>query len=138
MANQMTVAKPKAKPGTKAAHKTPAPPAPSSRPFIRFYLSEDLHEKMLAILDTMEQAADATDHREDLADVIEAFMDAGMAEYFINPLKLANIGFILEQSATLGLTGVETAMSSVIRKIISRMDSVQLLSICASIRGFMA
>ncbi len=131
----MTAAK--RKPTAKAVAATPTPPAPSSRHFIRFYLSEELHEKMLAILDTVEQAEDATDHREDLANIIEAFMDAGMTEYFINPLKLANIGFILEQSATLGLSGVETAMSSVIRKIISRMDSVQLQSICASIRGFM-
>jgi len=64
-------------------------------------------------------------------------MNSGMDYYFMKPLKLAKAGFISEQSASLGMTGVQQVMGSVIRQIIGRMESPQLLSVCSSIRRLM-
>lgn len=43
----------------------------------------------------------------------------------------------MQQSAALGLSGVQKVMGSVTRNIIGRMDDKQLLSVCRSIRQFM-
>jgi hypothetical protein len=111
--------------------------APSSRPFLRFYHSEELRKKTLSLLSTLETARDATAHRDALADVVVELMNSGMDYYFMKPLKLAKAGFISEQSASLGMTGVQQVMGSVIRQIIGRMESPQLLSVCSSIRQLM-
>ena len=63
--------------------------------------------------------------------------NSGMDYYFMKPLELAKPGFILLQSANLGMTGVQQVMASVIRQIIGRMESRQLLSVCGSIRRLM-
>jgi hypothetical protein len=60
-----------------------------------------------------------------------------MDYYFMKPLKLAKVGFIVQQSANLGLAGAQQVMGSVIRNIIGRMDQPQLLSVCGSIRQLM-
>jgi hypothetical protein len=89
------------------------------------------------LLDAIEQAADATAHRDELSDLVVELSNAGMDYFFIKQLKLARPGFIVEQSAKLGMAGVQQVMGSVIRKIIGRMDDAQLLSVCGSIRQFM-
>jgi hypothetical protein len=43
----------------------------------------------------------------------------------------------VEQSAALGMTGVQQLMGSVIRNFIGRMDGLQLLSVGHSRRRFM-
>lgn len=110
---------------------------PSSKPFLRFYHSEGLRKKTLSVLTTLEQAQDATAHRDALADVVVELMKSGLDAYFMKPLKLARAGFIVEQSANLGLAGAQQVMGSVIRNIIGRMGKPQLLSVCGSIRQFM-
>ena len=55
----------------------------------------------------------------------------------IQPLKQAKPGFIVEQSASLGMAGALQVIGSVVRNIIGRMDKPQLLSVSASIRQFM-
>jgi len=52
-------------------------------------------------------------------------------------LKLAKPGFLVEQSANLGMAGTQQVMGSVIRQVIGRMGSPQLLSVCRSIRQLM-
>jgi hypothetical protein len=131
-----------AKRATSAAKKKssglkPEPAGQASKPFIRFYHSAALRKKTLSLLDVIEQAADATVHRDELSDLVVELSNAGMDYFFIKQLKLAQPGFIVEQSAKLGLAGVQQVMGSVIRKIIGRMDDAQLLSVCGSIRQLM-
>ena len=131
----MTSAKraPPSKP--KPSSRRPSEPSTSSsRPYLRFYHSEALREKTLLILATLEQATDATKHRDDLANIVVELMNSGMDYYFMMPLKQAKAGFIVEQSANLGLAGVQQVMASVIRRVIGHMESPQLLSVCGSIR----
>lgn len=128
-------AKPSAKPVSKPAAKSRAPAeAAESGPFLRFHHSEALREKTLRILVALEDAPDPTQHREALADLVVELTNAGMDYYFIKQLKLAKAGFLVQQSANLGMIGATRVMGSVIRNIIGRMDKPQLLSVCVSIR----
>ena len=52
-------------------------------------------------------------------------------------LKTARAGFIVQQSASLGLAGAMQVMGSVIENIIGRVDAAQVLSVSASIRRLM-
>ena len=113
------------------------PAARSARPFLRFYYSGSLHKKTLALLGKVERARDPAAHRDALADIVVELANSGLDYYFMKPLKRARTGFILEQSASLGMAGVRQVMASVIRQIIGRMEGRQLLSVCSSIRLFM-
>ncbi|MCJ7558589.1 MAG: hypothetical protein MUP90_16970 [Gammaproteobacteria bacterium] len=89
------------------------------------------------MLDTLERAQDATAHREALVEVVLELTRSGMDAYFLTPLKQAKAGFILEQTASLGLAGTQQMMGPVIRQMIGRMNGPQLVSVCSSIRQFM-
>lgn len=133
-------AKPKAVGAVKSA-RPPAPhraaPAKPAQPFLRFYHSVDLRKKTLAVLALIEGAPDATAHRGALADVVIELMKSGFDGYFVAPLKKAKAGFLIEQSANVGLMGAQQVMGAVARNIIGRMDAPQLLSVCGSIRALM-
>jgi hypothetical protein len=133
-ASSTRTSKPSAKPGAKRLAKTSSP---SRQPFLRFYHSESLRVKTLAVITTLERAKDKTDHRDALADIVVELTDAGMAYYFLRPLKIAEAGFLTEQSANLGMAATTRVLASVIRNIIGRMDSPQLLSVCRYIRQLM-
>lgn len=123
----------KGKPSPKPANKSSA----SAKSFLRIVHSPVLRKKTLAILITIEQADDATAHRDGLTNLIVELTNHGMDYCFLQPLKLAKAGFIVEQSANIGMSGVQQVMASVIRQIIGRMGSPQLLSVCKSIRQLM-
>ncbi len=118
----------------KARAAAPSTAGTKALPFLRFYHSEALRTKTLAVLTTLERSPDPTKHRDALAQLVVELNDAGMDYYFIKPLKLAKAGFIVEQSASLGMAGALQVIGSVVRNIIGRMDKPQLLSISASIR----
>ncbi|MCF8179425.1 MAG: hypothetical protein K9J74_13020 [Sulfuritalea sp.] len=129
--------RPPAKAPAKAPTKAPAKRSAPSKPFLRFYYPEGLRKKALALIDTIEQAEDATTHRDALSDLVMELTQSGMEYFFMKPLKLAKPGFLVEKSANLGLAGVQQVMGSVVRKIIGRMNSPQLISVCGSIRQLM-
>ena len=127
--------RPAVKPSAKPAAKGRSPvEAADSGSFLRFHYPEALRERVLRILVTLEEAPDPTQHREALAELVVELTNAGMDYYFIKQLKLAKAGFIVQQSANLGMVGAVQVMGSVIRNIIGRMDEPQLLSVCDSIR----
>jgi hypothetical protein len=106
-------------------------------PFLRFSHSAALRASTLSVLDALEQAGDPTTHREALAGLVLKLTEAGLEYFFMQPLKLSKPGFIVVQSASLGLIGVQQVMGSVTRQVIARMDAPQLISVCGSIRRFM-
>jgi hypothetical protein len=124
-------------PGKRTARVPPRSPGSSSKPFLRFYYPAGLRKKALSVLGNLEHAQDATAHRGALADIVVKLTNSGMDYYFMKPLESAKAGFIVQQSANLGLAGAEQMMGSVIRNIIGRMDRPQLLSVCGSIRRLM-
>lgn len=93
--------------------------------------------KTLKLLETVENADKPTEHSGRLTDLILELTDAGMDQFFLQSLKATKANFVVQQSASLGLSGVQKVMGTVIRNIIGRMDDRQLLSVCGSIRQFM-
>ncbi len=112
-------------------------PVAKEKHFLRFTHSDELHAKTLAVLAALEQAPDPEKHRDALADAVVQLTNAGMDAYFMRPLARAKAGFIVQQSARLGLAGSMQVMGSVIRNIVGHMDRDQLLSVCGSVREFM-
>lgn len=113
------------------------PASASHEPFLRFYHASRLRAETLDVLRTLEQARDSTQHHEALSDVIVALTESGMEYYFLRPLKLAKVGFVVEQSARLGMKGALRVQASIVRNIIGRMEGPQLLAICGHIRNLM-
>ena len=122
------------KPRAKRQAKASVPPA---QPFLRFYFSESLRAKALTVLATLEKAKDSTKYRDDLADIVVELTDSGMDYFYLRPLKLANVGFFVQQSANLGMATTTRVLASVIRSVIGHMDGAQLLTICRYIRQLM-
>jgi hypothetical protein len=130
---------------SKQPSKVPAKPrvkrsvkkSPSTQPFLRFYHSESLRAKTLAVLTNLEKSKDSTKHRDDLAELVVDLTDSGMEYYFLRPLRLAEVGFFVEQSANLGMSATTGVLASVIRNIIGSMNHAQLLTVCSFIRQLM-
>ena len=140
----MTIMATSSRRASPAAKRAAAPPkgktsskSSATKPFIRFYHAEALRTKTLSLLTTIEDAEDPTRYRDALSNLVMELTNSGMDYYFIRSLKLAKPGFIVEQSANLGLAGVQQVMGSVVRQIIGRMDGPQLLSVTGSIRQLM-
>ena len=106
----------------------------STRPSLRFFHSEELRAKTLDLLDALEQADDPTQYSDALGDLVVELTAAGMDYYFLKPLQLAKVGFVVQQSANLGAAGAIRIMASVIRTIMGRLDKNQLLIIGGHIR----
>lgn len=119
-----------------ARRRLKAAPKPA-KPFLRFYHSESLRAKTLGVLHDLESAEDGTVHRKALAEIVVELTDSGMDCYFLKPLKLANVGFISQQSANLGMAATTRVLGSAIRSIIGGMDKRQLLVVCGYIRQLM-
>lgn len=142
-AKSKTAAKPKAaakRPTTKTATRAPRTSkaaAQAAKPFLRFYHSDSLRAKTLEILEDLEAADDATAHRKALADVVIELTESGMDYYFLRALKLAGSGFMVQQSAKIGMSATTGVLGSVIRNIIGGMDERQLLAVSAHIRELM-
>ncbi|MFO1419506.1 MAG: hypothetical protein U1F59_00805 [Candidatus Competibacteraceae bacterium] len=109
----------------------------SPPPSLRFCYTEELHAKVLHLLETLEQADDPTRHRGALGDLVVELTNAGMDDYFLQPLRLAKVGFLVQQTANLGVASATRIMAPMIRNIIGRLDKDQLLSVSGSIRHLM-
>jgi len=104
-------------------------------PSLRFYHSEVLREKTNTVLSALESQPGHPHHGEAIADLVTHLIEAGMDYYFLKPLKQAEVGFVAEQSARLGISGAVKLVSSVSRKFIIRMDHTQLLVVATHIRS---
>lgn len=109
----------------------------AERGFVRVVHSEALHIRTLSVLAAVDKADDATDHRDEFGAVIIELTSSALDYCFMQPLKLAKPGFVLEQTASLGLAGVQQLIGRVVRQVIGHMDSEQLRSVSGSIRRFM-
>jgi hypothetical protein len=107
----------------------------AKQPFMRFYYSAALRAKTDAVLATLASEPGLDGHGEALADLVHELIEAGMDYYFIKALKEAEMGFVAEQSARLGMSGAVKLLSSVCRKFITRMNGDQLLLVATHIKG---
>ena len=109
--------------------------AVGSEPYLRFHHSLDLRARTDAVLAALEESPDDAGHGAALANLVAELTGAGMDYYFLRPLRLAQVGFVAEQSARLGMSGAVKLISSVSRKFIVRMDREQLLAVATHIRA---
>ena len=72
-----------------------------------------------------------------MASLVIELTQCGLDSYFMQPLRRAKPGFIVEQSASLGMAGAQQVISTVIRQILGRMKGPQLVSVCGSLRQMM-
>ena len=142
-------AKPLTKPAAKPLAKGAAEEAPAARrakavtavgkdaakaPFLRFYLTPEMQHKVDAVLTLIEESQEPASHGEALADLVVELTDAGMSYFYLRALKSAQVGFVVEQSARLALSGAASLISSVCRRYLVRMDDAQLTAIVRHIR----
>ena len=111
---------------------------PDSMLFLRFHHSQELRAKTPQVLEAVEGAETPSEHAGRLTELVLELTDSGMNQFFLQPLKATKANFVVQQSAALGLSGVQKVLGTVIRNIVGRMDDRQLLSVCGSIRHFMA
>lgn len=122
-----------------AARRAPKKAADAgAAPYLRFYHSHELRVQTLEVLETVENANKASAHAGRLTELVLELTNSGMDHYFLQSLKATKANFVVQQSAALGMSGVQKVMGTVIRNILGRMDDRQLLSVCGSIRRFMA
>ncbi len=112
-------------------------PARGVRPSLRFFHSPALRTRTNRVLDQIERAKDPTRHASALSDVVIALTEAGLDDYFLRPLREAEVGFVARQTANFGLAGTQRVMSPVIRSIIAGTNAAQLRVIAAHIRSLM-
>lgn len=134
----MAAPKRPAKSVVKRAAARTSKPASSSQPFLRFYHSEELRSRTLAVLVSIEQSKEPAKHRDALADIVVELTSVGMDYYFMKPLKQAKTGFVIEQSASVGMMGAVRVLGTVTRNIVSRMDGAQLRSVSEAMRQLMS
>ena len=120
---------------TATAKKAPARKAPAAS--LRFVLSAKLHSRLSVVLDRIERAEDAAVHHVEFSETLVETVDEGLDYYFIRTVKQAGAGFVVKQTANLGLVGVQRVMAPVIKRIVGRMEHEQLLSVASSIRELM-
>ncbi len=124
-----------------SAAKRPARQPPgngeAALPFLRFYHSPELRAETLRVLDAIEGADDPTVHRKALAAVVGKLTESGLESYFMQPLAAARAGFVVEQSARLGLAGANRVLGPILGSVIGRLDGPQLVTICGQIRDLM-
>lgn len=130
-----TAAKDVAPVAAKTPRKVKAKATTATGPSLRFYHSEELREKTNTVLSALESQPDHPHHGEAIADLVTHLIEAGMDYYFLKPLKQAEVGFVAEQSARIGISGAAKLVSSVSRKFIIRMDQTQLLVVATHIRS---
>lgn len=135
-----TAVKPVAKTVTKSVAKTATKPVvnaavKTAEPSLRFYHSRALRTKTNAVLDAIEAAPGHPKHGDAVSELVTELIEAGMDYYFLRALKLADVGFVTEQSARLGMSGAVRLISSISAKFIGRMDQSQLLVVASHIRS---
>jgi hypothetical protein len=106
-------------------------------PYLRFYHQVSLRTRTLAVLDALETAEDATSQREALAEIVLELTESGLGYYFVKPVQDAKVGYLAEQSTTLGIAGILRVMGPVTRRVIGGMDADQLLTVSQHIRRLM-
>ena len=105
-----------------------------TEPSLRFHHSGALRAKTDAVLNAIEAEPDHPKHGSALADLVHELIEAGMDYYFLRALKQAQMGFVAEQSAKLGMSGAVKIISTVTRKFVLRMNQDQLLVVVSHIR----
>lgn len=109
-----------------------------AKPSLRFFYAASLRTRLEKLLATIERDDCPSRHAEELAAVVGELADAGMEYYFVKPIKDAKLGFVAQQTASLGKAGALRVMAPVFRTVLGSANDAQLRSIGRHIRELMA
>ncbi len=107
------------------------------KPYFRFTHSKALRIRTLKVLDDIDADADPTPHQNALASLLSELTEAGMQFFFLDNVKKLKMGFVVTQSANLGVGSVLRIMAPTIRNIVGRMDKKQLKQVSTIMRQMM-
>lgn len=111
------------------------PPAP--KPYFKFTHSKALRTRTLAVLNDIDADTDPTPHRDALSENLSELTEAGMQFFFLDNVEKLKMGFVVTQSANLGVGSVLRIMTPIIRNIVGRMDKKQLKQVSKIMRQMM-
>ena len=112
----------------------PARTTAAAQPSLHFHYPESLRAKTHAVLEALEAAPEHPGHAKAMAQLVSELVEAGMDYYFMRALRQADVGFVAERTARVGMSGALTLINSMSRKYIVRMGSGQLLVVARHIR----
>ena len=107
------------------------------KPYLKFKHSVALRKRTLKVLDAIDEDDDPVAHRKDLSDIIVELSETGLHYFFIAPLNKLKMGFVVNQSANLGVNGTMRVLGPTVRNIVSRMDKKQMRSVSKQMRAMM-
>lgn len=110
---------------------------PATKPYFRFVHSRALRAQTLEILDAIDTEPDPCLHRAALANHIVVLTESGFQFFFLDPITKLKMGFIVEQSAGLGVSSVVRILSPIVNNIVARMDKKQLRQASRIMRDMM-
>ena len=73
----------------------------ADKPFLRSHHSVPLRRKTLAVVESLQQAENPVVHADALADLVVELTNVGLDTYFMQPLKLAKPGCVVENVTVL-------------------------------------
>ncbi len=109
----------------------------SPKPHIKFTHTKAMRKRTLSILDAIEEEDDPIEYREDLADIIVELSETGLHFFFLAPLSKLKMGFVVNQSANLGISGCMRVLGPTVRNIVGRMDKKQMRTVSKEMRRMM-
>jgi len=92
---------------------------------------------MLKALREIEDVPDPRAHVGELAAIIGELTEAGFDYYFLRALRQAKVGFVVLQTASMGVSGAMRFINPVFRSALATMDARQLQVVAAHIRHLM-
>lgn len=122
------------KPAVSAKPKSPK----TSRPSLRPIYPAPLRTRALGVIEKVESGAEPAAHASAFGDVVVELTEAGMAYFFLKPLELAKVGFVVRQGAELGMGGALRVLAPVVRTIVTRLDREQLVVVAGFVRDILA
>ncbi len=103
-------------------------------PSLRFYLCAELYRRTDTLLTQLEQDDKPSKHAAAFAALVNELTDAGLAYFFVEPLKQANAGFMAQKTAQLGMASVAKIAKPIVRKLVGGLDDLQIRAVAAYVR----
>ena len=101
----------------------------SGRALIAFEISSDLRERIEAVIAEMRDAEKPKQHVAELVTVVLEMTDVGLDYYYLRPLGAIEAGFVLRNTAKVGLAAAKKSLPLLIRKVVSGLSDKQLLAL---------
>jgi len=98
----------------------------SSKKKISFPASENLIEQIYSLFAEITENPEGKEKRIKLAAIINEMFEQGMDYYFVNSLKIINLGVIARKSIETGVSTVKKTVKFMTKKFVLKMNDTQV------------